>query len=51
MGNVTEDMVVDYIVNDIKSLMDGGASKDDAIEHERYHLDVIIDIAANRIKE
>lgn len=51
MESITEDMIVDYIVNDIKSLMSSGASKGDAIEQERYHLDVIIDMVSRKIEE
>lgn len=51
MESITEDMIVDYIVNDIQTIMNSGASKEDAIEQERYHLDVIIDMVSRKIEE
>lgn len=46
-----ENMIIDYIEGDMRSTMKTGATKDEAVDEQRYHFDVLIGLAARRIEE
>lgn len=48
---LTEDLVINYIANDIEWIMNNNkVTMGEAIEGESYHLDVLLKLAADRLK-
>lgn len=49
---LTEDLIIDYIAKDIEWIMNNNkVTMGEAIEGESYHLDVLLKLAADRLKK